>query len=75
MVFLRTFAELRKAAISFVMSVRPSVWNNSASTGQIFMKMVFRKSVQKRQVLLQSDKNKGYLTCGPTYASHVALHT
>ena len=31
------FAKLRKAIISF-MSVRPSAWNNSAPTGQIFMK-------------------------------------
>jgi hypothetical protein len=35
---LRTFAKLRKATISFVMSVRPSAWNNSAPTGRIFMK-------------------------------------
>ena len=36
------FAKLWKAAISFVMAVRPSVclsaWNNSAPTWQIFMK-------------------------------------
>jgi hypothetical protein len=36
------FAELRIAAISFVMSVRPSVclsaWNNSVPTGRIFIK-------------------------------------
>jgi hypothetical protein len=32
-----TFAKLRKATISF-MSVRPSVRNNSAPTGRIFMK-------------------------------------
>jgi hypothetical protein len=35
---LGAFAELRKATISFVMSVRPSAWNNLAPTGQIFMK-------------------------------------
>jgi hypothetical protein len=33
-----TFAELRKAAITFVMSVRPSAWNNSVPTGRIFIK-------------------------------------
>jgi hypothetical protein len=32
------FAKLRKATISFVMSVRPSTWNNSAPTGRIFIK-------------------------------------
>jgi hypothetical protein len=38
--FLGAFAKLRKAAISFVMSVSvcPSAWNNSAPTGRIFMK-------------------------------------
>jgi hypothetical protein len=40
--FLGAFAKVRKATISFVISVRPfvrlSAWNNSAPTGQIFMK-------------------------------------
>jgi hypothetical protein len=36
--FLGTVVKLRKATISFVKSVRPSAWNNSAPTGQIFMK-------------------------------------
>ena len=40
---LGAFAKLRKATISFVMHVRPSVspsaWNNSASTGRIFIKL------------------------------------
>jgi len=35
---LGTFAKLQKATIIFVMSVRLSAWNNSAPTGQIFMK-------------------------------------
>jgi hypothetical protein len=36
---LGAFAKLRKATVSFVMSVvRPSGWNNSASAGRIFMK-------------------------------------
>jgi hypothetical protein len=37
-VILGAFAKLQKAAISFVVSVRPSEWNNSASTGRIFIK-------------------------------------
>ena len=39
--FQSLFAKLRKATISFVMSVclsvRPSAWNNLAPTGQIFL--------------------------------------
>ena len=35
---LVAFAELRKAAVIYVMSVRPSAWNNSARTGRIFVK-------------------------------------
>ena len=31
------FATLRKTTVIFVMSVRPSEWNNSAPTGRIFM--------------------------------------
>jgi hypothetical protein len=36
--YLGAFAKLRKATISFAMSVRLSVWNNSAPTERIFMK-------------------------------------
>jgi len=36
--FLRAFAELRKATLSFVMSVRPSAWNNSTPTGRAVLK-------------------------------------
>jgi branched-subunit amino acid permease len=38
--FLGAFEKPRKAAISFVMSVRPSARNNSAPARQIFMKIV-----------------------------------
>ena len=41
--FLGVFAKLQKANVSFVMSVclyvHPSAWNNSAPTGQIYMKI------------------------------------
>jgi hypothetical protein len=51
---LRAFAKMRKAAISFVMSVRLSAWINAAPTGRIFMKfdicVFFRKSVEKIQI-------------------------
>jgi hypothetical protein len=36
---LGAFAKLRKATISFFMSVCPTAWNKSASTGRIFMKV------------------------------------
>jgi hypothetical protein len=56
--------------ISFVMSVRPScrlsAWNNSAPTWWILTKFhiwaFFRKSVEKIQVSLKSDKNNWYFT-------------
>jgi hypothetical protein len=48
--FLGVFAELREATISFVVSVRPSAWNNSAPTGRIFLRedipVFFEKSVE-----------------------------
>ena len=42
-VFVGTLAKLWKEAISFVMSVRPSVRMDSASTGRIFMKLEFEE--------------------------------
>jgi len=60
------FRRLRKATISFVMSVRLSAWNYSASTGRIFTKLYirrfFRKSVEKIQVTLKSNNNNRYFT-------------
>ena len=55
-----------KTTISFVMSVRLSVWNNFAPSGFIFMKFdswifIFRKYVEKNQPSLQSEKNNGYM--------------
>jgi len=35
--FLGLFAELPKATVSFVMSVRPSAWNSWAPSGRIFL--------------------------------------
>jgi hypothetical protein len=64
---LGAFAKLRRATIIFVMSavcqsVCPSFRshkNNSAPTGQVFIKLyiplVFRKSVEKIQIYLKSD--------------------
>jgi hypothetical protein len=36
--FLGIFAKLQNANVTFVMSVRPSMWNSLAVTGWIFMK-------------------------------------
>jgi len=41
--FLDAFAKPEKAAVSFVMSVRLSARNNSASSGWIFMKVFFER--------------------------------
>ena len=64
---LGAFAKLRKATITFVMSVRLSTWNNSTPTGRILIKFdsyafFFGRSVEKIQVSSKSDKNKGYFT-------------
>ena len=37
--FSGAFAILRKATISFVMSVCPSAWNNAAPTGRILINL------------------------------------
>jgi hypothetical protein len=37
--FLGVFAKLRKSTVCFVMSVRPSAWNNLAPTARIWMKL------------------------------------
>jgi hypothetical protein len=36
--FLGVFAKLQRATISFIVSVHPSAWNNSALAGQFLMK-------------------------------------
>jgi len=50
-VLLGAFAKLRKAAISFLISVRLSTWNNLAPCERTFMKSdiwaFFEKSVEK----------------------------
>jgi hypothetical protein len=66
--FLGAFVKLRKATISFVMSVclslRLSAWENSAPTGRIFMKLYiwvyFQNLSRKIQDSLQSDQNTLY---------------
>jgi hypothetical protein len=65
--FLGAFEKLRKASVSFVVSVRQSVRMEQLSCHwtdfrEVWYLIIFRKSVEKIQVLLQSDKNNGYFT-------------
>jgi len=65
--FLNTFAKLRKAT-SFVMSVRPSPWNNSAPTGGFSYNLsIFQKSVEKFQVALRPGKDNGHCIWRPMH--------
>ena len=66
-VFLGAFANLRKATVSFVMSVRPFALNKSSPTGRVLIKLdilgvFFRKFVEKIEVSLKSGKNNGCYT-------------
>jgi hypothetical protein len=48
---LSVFAKLQRATISFVMSVRPTAWNDSAPTGRIFVKFdiwVFYENMSRK---------------------------
>jgi hypothetical protein len=61
-ILLGAFAKLRKATISFVMSVRPSVSMEQLGSHwtdfhEIRYLRIFRNFVQKIQVSLKSDKN------------------
>jgi hypothetical protein len=69
--FIGSFAKLRKATISYLMSVslRPHEHLGSHWTDfhEIWYLSNFRNSVQKIQVSLKSDKNNGYFTWIPMY--------
>jgi hypothetical protein len=68
LLFVGAFAKLRNATISFVMSVCPSAWNNSAPIGRNYMEVyigIFFENVPKIQILLKSDKDNGYFTRRP----------
>ena len=66
--FLGTFAKLRKATLSFVISACPSVRPHGTSRHpldwfhEIWYLNLFRKFVEKFEVLLKFDKNNGYLS-------------
>jgi hypothetical protein len=61
------FAKLRKATLSFVMSVRPSFRMGQLSSHwtdfhEIWYSSIIRKSVKKIQVSLEFDINNGHFT-------------
>ena len=66
--FLVAVAKLRRATISFVMSVRPSVFrmeqlgSHLKDFHEILYLNIFRKTDEKIQVSLKSDKNNRYFT-------------
>ena len=70
--FLGAFAKLRKATISF-MFVRPSVRPHGTTRlpltdfHEIWYLSIFRKSVDRTQVFLKTNKNKIYFTWRPIY--------
>ena len=62
----RRVRKIAKKTISFVMAVRPSVHMEQLGSHwkdlhEIYLR-IFRKSVDKIQVSLKSDRNKGYFT-------------
>ena len=73
-IVLGAMAKFRKATISFVLSLNPTVylsaWNNSALTGRIFMKFelsIFRKPVENIHYWLNSEKNNRHFTWRSMY--------
>ena len=66
--FLGAFAELRKATISFVKSVRmEQLGSHCTDFHEIWYLSIFRKSVERIQDSWKSDKTKWYFTWRPTY--------
>jgi hypothetical protein len=68
--FLGTFAKLRKAAISHVVSVGLSSRNISVTTGRIFTQfyilVVSEKAGEEIKLSLKCDNNNGWSTWRPT---------
>jgi hypothetical protein len=70
---LDAFAKLRKTTTSFVMSIRPSVRQHGTTRLPLdgfswnLISEDFSKSVEKIQVSLKSDTNKGHFTWRPIY--------
>jgi hypothetical protein len=84
--FLGAFAKLRKATIGFVMYACPSFClsvclsvrmehpgSHWTDFHEIWYLRIFRKSVEKLQVPLKSDKNNWYFTWRPMYIYDISL--
>jgi hypothetical protein len=77
--FLGAFAKLRKVTINFVMCARLSVLMEHLASHwtdfrEIWYLIIFRKSVEKIQLSLKSDKNNGYFTWRLIYIfDHISL--
>jgi ABC-type arginine/histidine transport system permease subunit len=76
---LGTFVKLWKATIGFVISVCLSVRMEQLGSHwtdfhEILYVTIFRKSIEKIQVLLKLDKNSGYFTWRPIYIfDHISV--
>ena len=57
-VFLGAFAKGQKVTVSFVISVRLTVWNNSAPTGWIFTKFLYLS------IFLKICQNSSFIKIG-----------
>jgi hypothetical protein len=77
--FLGAFAKLRKATVSFLVSVYPSVLMEHLGShwtefNEIWYLSIFLKSVEKIQISLKYGKNNGYFTWRPIYIyDHISL--
>jgi hypothetical protein len=60
--FVGAFAKLQNATFSFVMSVRPSTWNDSGPTALIFMKIdirvLFPKIHRKNSSFIKTEQER-----------------
>jgi hypothetical protein len=79
MIIFRHVRKTTKKAIIIVMSVRPSARMEQLGPHwtefhEMWYLIIFRKYVEKIQISLKSDKNKGYFTRRPLYiCDHVSL--
>ena len=68
--FLDEFAKLHKANVSFILSVRPSTWNNSTPTERIFIKFYIQEFFENLSSKIVEERMTGIT--GP---SHEDLYT
>jgi len=77
--FVNTFATFRKATITFVMSVRPSIcveqlWSLWTNCNGVWCLVILRKCARKIQLLLKSNKLL-YFTWRPTHICDHISHS